>query len=119
MTSRRFTRLAVASASLPLVLSALSGCGVGSGKPGSVSGRYIVSLGDADMAAAALTSRELGPREPGSRDTLTVVSLPIQEPQTPHAQINVGNSALCPPTCLAVSKDGRYAFVVDYRGEAL
>lgn len=118
MTSRSFHRLAVASASLPLVLAALSGCQAGAGKPGSVSGRYIVSLGDADMAAAALTSRELGPREPGSRDTLTVVSLPIQEPQTPHAQINVGNSALCPPTCLAVSKDGRYAFVVDYRGEA-
>lgn len=113
------SRLAFASAASLLVLAALSGgCGSGSGKPSDVAGRYIISLGDADMAAAALTTKELGPREPGTRDTLTVVSLPIREPMTPHAQINVGNSALCPPTCLAVSRDGRYAFVVDYRGEA-
>lgn len=107
---------------LALILAAglaLGGCEtLGPMKPGDVAGNYIVAVGDADMAASALTSNDLGERDASARDTLTVVTLPLQEPITPHAQIEVSNSVLCPPTCLSVTRDGRYAFVVEYRGMA-
>lgn len=103
-----------------LALPGLTGCG--SSGPGGVSGRYIVTVGDADMAGSALAGGggdgDLGSRDEAARDVLTVVTLPITEPVTKFAQIEVSNSALCPPTCLSVSKDGRYAFVVEYRGPA-
>lgn len=88
------------------------------GTPGALAGRYIITVGDADMTASAFTTGELGERDPSAQDMLTVVSLPIQEPVTSFAQVNVSNSALCPPTCLSVTRQGDYAFVVDYRGPA-
>jgi DNA-binding beta-propeller fold protein YncE len=100
-----------------LALATLAG-GCSSSGPGSVAGRYLVTVGDADMAASALATNDLGPRDEAVRDSLTVVSLPITEPLTKFAQIEVSNSALCPPTCLSVTRDGRYAFIVEYRGQA-
>lgn len=95
------------------------GCqNLGPARPGEVAGRYILTIGDADMAGSALSTKELGERDSTARDTMTVVTLPLQEPTTPHAQIEVSNSALCPPTCLSVSRDGNWAFVVEYRGPA-
>lgn len=97
----------------------LTGCGSGGpGRPGDVAGRYILTVNDADIAASTFADSELGQRDEAARDSLTVISLPITEPSTKFAQIDVPNSALCPPTCLSVSKDGKYAFVVEYRGAA-
>lgn len=101
------------------LLTALTGCEVQKAlRPGDIAGKYIVAIGDADMASASFGSRELGERDPSAEDALTVVALPLQEPVTPHAQIAVSNSALCPPTSLSVTRDGKYAFVVEYRGPA-
>jgi len=113
----------ILSASLILsmvgTLSGLVGCeSARLGTPGAVAGRYIITVGDADMTASAFTTGELGERDPSAQDMLTVVSLPIREPVTAFSQVNVSNSALCPPTCLSVTRDGNYAFVVDYRGPA-
>ena len=104
---------------LLLALSGLTGCeSSGPGKPGDVSGRFLLTVGDADMAASTLANKELGERAPALHDTLTLVTMPITEPTTQYAQVDVSNSALCPPTCLAVTRDGKYAFVVEYRGPA-
>jgi hypothetical protein len=65
-----------------------------------------------------MSNRELGPRDPAAADMLTVVSLPIVEPVTPHAQVSVSNSALSPVTSLSVSRDGKWAFATEYRGPA-
>lgn len=113
---------------LPAALLALAGlmgglaggCADGAGM--GPSGQYILCVNDADMAASAWADQQLGDRDPAATDTLTVITLPLRngEPpyETPFAQINVSNSALCPPTCLSVSRDGRFAFVVEYRGPA-
>lgn len=114
---------------LALTPAALLGaCSVyGPATPAGLTGRYIVTVCDADMAGSTLTSPDLGQRDPSARDALTVIGLPVVEnpPEpgvsrwtTPFAQIDVSNSALCPPTCVAVTRDGNYAFVVEYRGKA-
>ncbi|HVU65143.1 MAG TPA: hypothetical protein VHC70_14270 [Phycisphaerales bacterium] len=117
---RRFHPARISSLTLAAAMAAmLAGCGShGPGRPGDVAGRYILTVNDADISASTLANSELGQRDDSARDALTVVSLPITEPNTQFAQIDVPNSALCPPTCLSVTKDGKYAFVVEYRGAA-
>ncbi len=133
MTRAILTRLTVArSVSTVLVGAALllvGGCasagsagskggGSSAGDPGRVGGRYVLSLGDADLPADVLGSPALSERTPGAagRDTLTVVSLPIREPVTPCAQVEVSSSGIGYPGCIAVSNDGRFAYVVASRG---
>lgn len=103
--------------SVPLILALAAGC-AGPAKPGDVSGHFIVSISDADMSAPALITGRLDPQEDGIEDTLTVITLPIQEPTTPFAQIGVSNSVFGPPNSLAVTRDGRTAFVIETRGPA-
>ncbi len=91
-TPHAFTRM-----TCTLALALLAGCG-GPPKPGDISGRYIATVSDADMSAPAFLTGELGPRDHSITDTLTVLTLPIQEPTTPFAQINVSNSVIGPPT---------------------
>ena len=111
-------RLALGAAAL-LAIAGLLGCeSSGPGKPGDVSGRFLLTVGDADMGATTLANKELGERDPAVHDTLTIVTMPLTEPTSQFAQADVSNSALCPPTCLAVSRNGKYAFVVEYRGPA-
>ncbi|MBX3358001.1 MAG: beta-propeller fold lactonase family protein [Phycisphaeraceae bacterium] len=100
-----------------LALALLAGCG-GPPKPSDISGRYIATVSDADMSAPAFLTGELGPRDPSITDTLTVLTLPIQEPATPFAQINVSNSVIGPPNGLTVTRDGRTAFIIETRGQA-
>ena len=97
----------------------LSACASdGPATPGMLSGRFIAALGDADMSASAFATGDLGDRDTGAHDTLTLITLPIQEPETPFGQIEVSNSALGPATGLAVTADGKYAFVTEFRGHA-
>jgi DNA-binding beta-propeller fold protein YncE len=122
MRQRRAKKVAglVAVVALAGLAGGLGGCAGGgsTSRPGSVAGRYIVSISDADMTAEAFQTGLLGEREPEGKDLLTVVKLPIEEPRTAFAQVEVSNSALGPPQGLAVSEDGRYAFVVEMRGRA-
>lgn len=93
---------------LILGTTTLTGCAGGGGggarsdeaaarpaSPSDVRGSSLLSLGD-----------------PGNgRSTLTVVSLPIREPVTPSSQVEVMADSLGPPGSIAVSPDGRLAFV--------
>lgn len=102
----------------------ISGCGsAGGSSPGDVSGRYILALCDADMPASAMVDRQLGPRSSDEKDMLTIIGLPIADGkndqyQTPFAQLNVSNSVMGPPQGVAVSADGRWAYVVETMGPA-
>jgi DNA-binding beta-propeller fold protein YncE len=93
--------------------------------PESIKGKYIAVLCDADMPATAFADGLLGARNPGSADALTVVSLPIAMPtgeedkwQTTVAQVPVSNSVMGPPASIAVTADGKTAYIVESRGPA-
>ena len=79
--------------------------------PMNFQGRYLVSISDADMLASAYVNGKLGPRE--GEDALSVIPLgghvrDLQAYETPAS-----NSVAGPPNAVAVTPDGRYAFVVE------
>jgi hypothetical protein len=74
-------------------------------------GRYLVSISDADMLASAYVNGRLGPRE-GS-DTLSVIPLSGHARDFQAYEVDASNSVAGPPVAVAVSPDGRYAFVVE------
>lgn len=111
------------AAAAALTIAGLAGCassgsgasGTG-GDAGRVAGRFILTLGDADLPADVLGGGTLSERKPGARDTLTVVSLPLREPVTPSAQIEVPSSGVGYPGCIAVGPRGQKAYIVESRG---
>lgn len=122
----RFT-LAIAGLAAGLSLAGLGGCAGGSGQsskmfsrpaePGDVSGRMIVTVSDADLVATAFATGQLGIPADGARDALTVIGLPIVEPQTAYAQVEVSNSVMGPPQVVCVNREGTTAFVVESHGQ--
>jgi DNA-binding beta-propeller fold protein YncE len=90
--------------------------------PEGVSGTYILALCDADMQASALVDRQLGPRS-GEQDKVTIIGLPLaksseEKYETPFAQIPVSNSVMGPPQAVAVTADGKRAYVIENQGPA-
>ena len=114
-------------AGLALGVGGLGGCAADTSpaKVGDISGHYIAVLCDGDMSATVYADSQLA-RKPGAKDALTVVPLPIADPDGPDAitwqtsvnQLDVSNSALGPPVSLAASKDGHRVFVVESKGQA-
>jgi DNA-binding beta-propeller fold protein YncE len=98
----------------------LPACGTpGPSNPSDVAGKYILALCDADMPASAMVDRQLGQRDPNDKDVATIIGLPISNGnETPFAQIGVSNSVMGPPQGVAVSADGRWAYVVETLGPA-
>jgi DNA-binding beta-propeller fold protein YncE len=95
--------------------------------PSDVAGRFVLILGDADMARAAPAALPRPGAAPASplftrsetRDTLTVIGLPIadaaataQRWSTRVAQVPVPSSSLGPPGPLALTPDRQRAYVV-------
>lgn len=126
VTTLRRTCSSVAAAALALASAALVGCSGGM-EPSDVSGRYILSISDADMPATAIFDGNLSPgagTESAGKDSLTTISLPIADKKdreyvTPYAQIfGVSNSVIGPPQAVAVTRDGTRAYVVESRGPA-
>lgn len=101
-----------------LAILLAAGCQSGPAQPGDVTGRSIISISDADMPGAAFFDKQLSGHKESDRDSLTVILLPLREPVTPFAQIEVSNSVLGPPNALSVSADGRLAAVIESRGAA-
>ncbi len=78
-------------------------------------GTALVTIGDADMLASAYVDGRLGPAE--GRDALSVIPLG-GDPWTLRAfPVEVSNSVAGPPSSVATSPDGRYAFVVESFGQ--
>jgi len=117
---------ALLASALLVAAGTLVGCSGGM-EPSDVTGRYILSISDADMPATAIFDGYLSPdagTSAAGQDSLTTIALPIadkkdQEYVTPYAQIlGVSNSVIGPPQAVAVTRDGTRAYVVESRGPA-
>lgn len=109
----------------------LAGCGAGRAHApagaGDISGRFILTVADADMGATtrAVSVDTGGSRPAVARDTLSVLGLPIatrpgqaNQWRTTYSQAEVGSSVLGASSVLAVSDDGRTAVVAETFGGA-
>ncbi|MDX2244182.1 MAG: hypothetical protein NW224_26210 [Leptolyngbyaceae cyanobacterium bins.302] len=74
-------------------------------------GRYLVSISDADMLASAYVNGRLGLRE--GRDAISVIPLGQHAKSLRAYEAEASNSVAGPPNAVAVTPDGRYAFVVE------
>jgi DNA-binding beta-propeller fold protein YncE len=75
-------------------------------------GRYLAVLSDADMVASAYLDGDLGPRSPELRDELAIIPLDKGLPRAPH-RIPVSNAVTSWPSIMALSSDGRFAYVAE------
>jgi len=74
-------------------------------------GKALVSVSDADMLASAYVDGKLGPLE--GTDQLSVIDLQTQPSAYSATEIPVSNSVAGPPAVLAITPDGKYAFVIE------
>lgn len=79
--------------------------------PFDFQGRYLVTLSDADMLASAYVDGKLGPRE--GRDAIGLIRLGGHPRALRVEEAEASNSVAGPPVAVAVTPDGRYAFVVE------
>ena len=80
-------------------------------------GRYLAVLSDADMVASAYLDGDLGPRSAELRDELALIPLADGLPGTP-VRVAVSNAVTAWPSLLALSPDGRFAYVAETDGPA-
>jgi hypothetical protein len=78
-------------------------------------GTALVTIGDADMLASAYVDGRLGPVE--GRDAFSVIPLGGDPRKLRAFDVEVSNSVAGPPSSIATSPDGRYAFVVETFGQ--
>jgi hypothetical protein len=77
-------------------------------------GRYIAAIADDDFLASTYGDGKLP--TPTGGDKLSIVTLPLNGKQEAIAQVNASNSVIGAPYALALSPDGRTAFVVETLG---
>lgn len=77
-------------------------------------GRYIAAISDDDFLASTYGDGKLP--TPTVGDKLSIVALPLNGKQETIGQINASNSVIGAPYALALSPDGRTAFVVETLG---
>lgn len=81
---------------------------------GRVSASRIAVISDGDFLAQTYGTAELAPREAGYRDLLTIMSQ--AENKIVTRSIPISNSVTSAPEILALTKDGRTAFVTERLG---
>lgn len=88
-------------------------------------GRYLLALSDTDMVGTAYVDGELGDRQPGVVDTLSVIPLPnnfrsrgLGARQNPVGQVNVSNSVNGIGNSMVLSRDGKMAYVIEVKAPA-
>lgn len=86
---------------------------------GQFIGQALLVASDADMVATAYADAKLD-RVPGIEDALTVVELPLDlarpdVAQSPLASIQVSNSVMSWPQIIAISPNGKRAYVAEVR----
>jgi len=80
-----------------------------------ISAGTIAAISDGDFVAQTYATGRLAPREAGHRDVLTVLS--IVDGRMVTGSIGISNSVTAAPEILALTRDGRTAFVVERLGE--
>lgn len=104
-----------------LAISALFSSGVAVGQPQSsvrsfdFKGRFLVSISDADMLPSTYVDGKLGAVD--GADALSVIRLDRPNREMRAVEIPVTNSVTGPPASIAVTPDGRYAIVIEARGQ--
>ena len=78
-------------------------------------GRYLAVLSDADMVASAYMDNDFGPRTSEMNDELAIVPLGNGLPGEPY-RLPVSNAVTSWPSLLALSPDGRFAYVAETDG---
>ncbi|MEO0932276.1 MAG: hypothetical protein AAFY21_00480, partial [Cyanobacteria bacterium J06641_2] len=86
--------------------------------PFNFAGRYLLALSDADMVPSAYADGQLGVKQPGVEDTLTILPLPInlqnRSPQPLQVgRVNISNAVTAWPLSMTVSPDARSAYVIE------
>lgn len=76
-----------------------------------ISAKSIAVISDGDFTARSYADGQLAPEAAGHRDLLTVISL--DKGETTHRTVEVSNSVTAAPEILALSPDGRIAFVAE------
>src|SRR3989337_2488032 len=92
----------------------------------SFTGRALLILSDTTMPASGFVDGKLirSPRDRvNAADTLSVLSLPLRPVGRPDetvgvAEVTVSNSVVGPPFAVTASPDGRFAYVLETRGNA-
>ncbi len=111
------------------LLAGIAGALVGCGSSGSprLSGSAILAVADGDMVGTVFADGLLygrdGDQSLQEADMLTIVALPLPEPgesgaTARFAQLEAPNSVLGAPRSVAVSRDGRFALVLETRARA-
>ncbi len=74
-------------------------------------GKYLLSVSDADMVASAYVDGILGPKE--GTDKLSIISLKGLPNDYVNIEVPASNSVAGPPAAVAVSPNGRFAYVIE------
>lgn len=102
--------------SFVVALSLLAGSVMAQQGPIQFTAKSIVALSDADMAASAMVDGNLL-KDKGTKDALTTIGFPLDRSGANIYTSVVSNSMTLFDKVLAVSNNGRLAFVVEGRGQ--
>lgn len=100
--------------SLAIAFSMLAGAALAQQGPIQFTAKSIIALSDADLSASTLLDNSLY-RERGSRDVLTVIPFPLNRSAQANTAL-VSNSMTLSDKSLAVTNNGRLAFVLEGKG---
>lgn len=88
-------------------------------------GQYLLALSDTDMVGTAYVDGNLGERQPGVEDTLSVIPLPdrfrsngLGARENPVSQVKVSNSVNGIGHSMVLSRDAKTAFVIEVKQPA-
>ena len=83
-------------------------------QPITFTGDKLLVASDADMVATAYADAKLD-RVAGIEDTLTLIDLPLDSNNPQISSIQVSNSVMSWPQIIAISPDGKRAYIVEVR----
>lgn len=99
---------------VPISSAAVPSCGLPSDALSGVDAKAVVAIADGDFLASTYSDGELAPpSDERFRDRLLL----WREGSADWVEVGVSNSVTSPPEVLAVSPDGRYAYVVERMGQ--
>lgn len=118
---KSYSRLLITSIKAVAIFSALFTGDTKAATPtvveAKISGRYMAVISDGDFFASSYADGRI-PSSNDSRyqDALTLITLPFSGEES-ITSIEVSNSVNGPPEALALSPDGKVAFIIEYVGQ--
>lgn len=115
---RRFLIPTVSKVAIACCVLFSCAAALGQGAPSAYfdfQGKFLLSVSDADMVPSAYVDGGLGPVE--GEDVLSIIDLSKNPSDYRAVEIGASNSVTGPPSVLAITPDGRYAFIIETRGQ--